>query len=539
MQISLSKSLESGKKRIEVQILKGKFFFRNNHISIDGIDKPDVRIRIVGKKCQIIPEGRKFMYGEKISGFLDYRNSYISSDGEDISVWTPFHATDTLIKVVNKSNKLCKLHVPLAFSGELANLSRYSYIQFTEWYYTRVCKIDSISDGYVYFKVPELFYIKDGYNVNYDYRWHRRMPRYRFFDSNAKAVLFKDCHSVVYEGEEGSFCLINNTRLNSLSIEGLEFLGSHASKYLLNIKNSSFEDYFLLYNCKFKGQKGKVVNMAQSYNMFIQHCNFSDQYAMVIDSDMASKNTEICYNTFNNCGIGMSNSFCVRCRGDNYLISYNDFCNFGYGAIGVGISHTFENPQKSCGVVEYNRIYNTDNYLENIDQRGLIDGGAIYLWTINDGSVIRYNFINNISGAGSNRGIYCDDGAKNFVLYGNVIMNVKNSRAIDARYDTSLEDHDSSQIANINKEMFYNITDGSVKLNGRPSDENGCRAGFNFIAGRSDCPLSSDYSELEWVGDDYTVISCSVFNGKVVLDSHSRKLLKKTPVYKQIKKFIH
>lgn len=55
-----------------------------------------------------------------------------------------------------------------------------------------------------------------------------------------------------------------------------------------------------------------------------------------------------------------------------------------------------------------------------------MDGGAIYLATKNAGSIVRNNYIHGFSGMKSNLGIFRDDGASNFELYGNYILCARN-----------------------------------------------------------------------------------------------------------------
>ena len=72
-------------------------------------------------------------------------------------------------------------------------------------------------------------------------------------------------------------------------------------------------------------------------------------------------------------------------------------------------------------------------FIADYQQYTLMDGGAIYISTRLDDVVIRYNYIHNVKGMKDNRGIFCDDGAKNLKIYGNVFYGIHNSYCVDSR----------------------------------------------------------------------------------------------------------
>ena len=533
LQTALEKALLRGKKNIVVQ-LSGVLLFNDNQIKLQNMNYSDASIRIIGKNCRLLPAGRDIDVSNR-DLTLNYSYSYTSINGDDISFWSQFFTTDSLINVVNDGDKLCCIHIPASFST-IESISQLSYIQYTEWYYTRTCKIEYIKDNYIYFKVPELFRVGDYYNVNYDYYWTKKLPRFRIFD--CKVSLNDKRYSLIHEGLAGTFISIVNSKFRQLAIENISFYGNKLWAYLFSISNTSFSDSFLITDCFFSGQHGGVIFLTNSNNAIVQHCDFYNQYSTVIFSDNNTVNTRVCDNYFRNCGLGMLNSFCVRCNGLDYLINGNKFENYGYSAIAVGTWYKTTNPRPSKGIVDYNIIYSTDDYIDNIDQYGLIDGGAIYLWTLNDDAIIRYNFINNISGAGYNRGIYCDDGAKNFTLQGNIVMNVLNCNCIDARYAGVLENIDNTKTSNVSKVMRYNIINGDVKFQGKPIPENGCIKDCNYVTNIEDKGSVRDYDNLEVKTDDITIKIRKVRKSKVVVDRKTKKLLKTCPVYNEIKQYI-
>lgn len=130
---------------------------------------------------------------------------------------------------------------------------------------------------------------------------------------------------------------------------------------------------------------------------------------------------------------------------------------------------------KTCEVVR-GEGYNTERVIipENnkADEHNLMDSGAIYLYTISNNTTVRYNSIHHYRGAGSNRGVFCDDGAKNFQIYGNTITDVANSYSIDSRRVT--EDEDKLGALNINNVIRDNIVDRPIRFQGNEMSNNGC-----------------------------------------------------------------
>ena len=539
LQKSLGKALADGKKRIEVRFSSGRYFFNSRHLLLSKQVFPDVSIRFVGNGCILMPKGRMINLGQKNETPLDYNYSYVTADGKDVSFWTPFYQTDSLIEVVDEREKLCRIHVPSSCPLSL-RFSKDAYIQYTEWFYSRICKIERVNDGYVYFKVPELFKVNGYDNVNYDYRWHKILPRFRIFDGGVDLNKASVRAASIFEGQVGTFCRIADSKFKSISFEDFNVFGSRADEPLFYVSNTVVSDYFLLFGSRFAGQRSKVAYICKTNDAFVQECRFTEQYVNVLEFDAFCKHSEIYNNEFENCGLGVSISMCARCSGEDYLISGNSFVDFGYKAIAIGLGYKSNRTIHSRGIVEDNVIYYTDGYVREIIQHGLIDSGAISVGTINEKAVIRYNFINNIAGIGSNRGIYCDDGAKNFTLYGNIVLNVANSRCLDARFDTALERYDNTQVANINKVMKYNIINGSVLIQGKPSVKNGCIKGENILLYRQGEQPNFDMvvDNVETVEDDIILPYKTTRNRAIVVSRSTRRELRKLPFYDRIQQYI-
>ena len=184
-------------------------------------------------------------------------------------------------------------------------------------------------------------------------------------------------------------------------------------------------------------------------------------------------------------GKRMSNTPCVRCQGTDYRVSDNVFLNFGYGGISTGVWYKSKMKHPCSGVIENNELSYNQDYLDHIDNFGIMDGGAIYIATKNAGSIIRNNYIHDFSGMKSNRGIFCDDGASNIEMYGNFITGIANSRCIDARRAAKIECPSTPESdidrANVNIIIRDNVVDGGIRFEAHEGPDNGCVKGANYI----------------------------------------------------------
>ena len=108
----------------------------------------------------------------------------------------------------------------------------------------------------------------------------------------------------------------------------------------------------------------------------------------------------------------------------------------------------------------------------------LIDSGAIYVWTQNRGTVIRHNYIHDISGAHGNRGILCDDGGTNISIFDNLLLGIAhNSYCIDLRRRYAVERKSNSLIrrVNVGNKCGGNIVDGRLRFHIRKGDSDSFR----------------------------------------------------------------
>ena len=181
-----------------------------------------------------------------------------------------------------------------------------------------------------------------------------------------------------------------------------------------------------------------------------------------INADNMSSGVRIYDNIFEEGGLNRGNKHCVLVRGSNFDISRNTFHNFSYSAISVGVHYSQDVKDPCTGVISQNEIYYSGDYLSSPQEYTAMDSGSIYCYTQTEGVLIENNFIHDITGRRHNRGIFCDDGAKNITIKKNIITRIHNSYCIDSRNVTSVAkrvpDHNTGNICE------DNLVDGEVRF---------------------------------------------------------------------------
>ena len=550
LQNSLSNAIQKGEKEITVHISKGSFIAKENHIRLQDIHKSDLKIRIKGDGAIILPQGQEYRNGDKYVGNVK-ENSCWMSNSQDISTWSEIFYADGLIEILDEAKKQCRLKS----KETLALISNgATHILIPHWFQSSVYKIDKIAGNSIYFTATDLkISYNKGYNVNDDYNFGKKAIRYKLFNAKRTKssvrisegkVFLPEGVSDVREGITNRLFLIQNCTLQSFEITGIKFYGNSNinSRSAIYIKTTNCSNIWV-HDCEFRGMRSNVLTISSSPNVLVENNLFSDCYNYGIQSDNDSRNTVIKDNLFMNMGKSMQNTFCIVCRGDNFHISGNKMTDFGYGGIGVGVWYKNAKNNLCAGVVENNELTFTETYLANIAEYGIMDSGAIYVWTKNDGVIIRNNYIYNYSGAYGNRGIFCDDGAYNYQIYGNVILNILNSYCIASRREASVEMSNTPGSgvvkSNVNNVIRDNIVDGDILFAGHEDKNNGCVKGANYILLRKDGKAPKNtIKNISNPEEDIPLDYVGTANGKFYISSQSYRQLKKSKSWKQLRKHI-
>ena len=114
--------------------------------------------------------------------------------------------------------------------------------------------------------------------------------------------------------------------------------------------------------------------------------------------------------------------------------------------------------------------------------------------------IIRYNYIHDYTGAGDNRGVFCDDGANNLKIYGNVILNTPNCYSIDSRM---AKDKRDGIMNNANNFMANNVVDNGVRFQGYADVQRHVVKGANIVvkSGAKDA-IKDKFDNLEHMEED-------------------------------------
>lgn len=478
---AITSAITAGKKNIRVKIARGLYQFHENHIQRNDEQKEDVSISIEGKGVVITSDSS--YYGNSIN-----------------EPWQEMLYADTIIDVIDKDKKLCLL--PYKNNWNEQQRENLTKVQITQWFRAPVYHVSRIDDKGIYFTATELKwekgYANDGYNVNFDYLYLGNTPRFRLYDVSKERKCVASC-----------FVDLSNCKYRLFSIRGIDFISNTGGYPLISMTDVAVEQVSVK-KCTFEYIRGNVANFSGTNNVEFDGNIVRNTTGNEVRFVNNCPNVRVTNNTFENCGRSISNTFCVTCWECSYYIANNTFRDFGYGAIGVGIWHGFEKKNYSGGIIEHNEIYFTPTYFADAWKHMLMDSGAIYTWTQNDNVIIRYNYIHDYTGSGDNRGIFCDDGANNLKIYGNVVLNTPNCYSIDSRM---AKDKGDGFTNNANNFMANNVVDNRVRFQGHSDVQRHVVKGANMIVREADYqPLNNKYDNLELMEEDIVII----YNDKTI-----------------------
>jgi hypothetical protein len=136
-----------------------------------------------------------------------------------------------------------------------------------------------------------------------------------------------------------------------------------------------------------------------------------------------------------------------------------------------------------------------------------------------------------------NRGIFCDDGASGFRIYGNVITGISNSFAIDARRTSALELKTSGRKVNVNNYVGNNVVEGPLRFEGRLSGS-ACEKAFDYILIPSGSVLPQNViSNVNVSGRDVRVNVSAINDGVIYLPAFSMWRIRRWDYYDKMKDY--
>ena len=521
---SLATAIKEGFSNIQINLRHGIYEYEENHILLNGIQS-GLNIVIDGNGSELVSKRTKAS-GKKNPLYV------YSLNNTPIDFWSETIQLKDSIVSINDSN-IYRLKIPVDADIEPGDL-----IKVSQWFVSGLYEVDKVDDGYLYFSTDYPFINnRKNWNVNYDLKYGKTMPRFRVFKTTHDEALSQH--------ESACFLRIQNSSFESLKITALNFWGSAQSQKgvisFVKVKSGVTD----ISRCNFKECKSPCITLTDASNVLIEDCSFTDNYNNCIGTDNQCVNTRIINNCFKNNDRDWYNHFDIRVSGDRFLVADNTIVNSPYGAIRVGDWWRNQNIQTVKGIVENNLIHYTPDFYNDYWKHTLMDSGAIYVNTINDDVHIRYNRIYNIAGMKDYRGIFRDDGTCNSRIYGNVITGIKDSYSIDLRETPKVEENPQYKfgMVNVNNILIYNIVDGDIRFEVRLG-ENGCIKGPNYLLLHKDrespkLKIKNIYNQEDDILLDIKHTDIKHTNeGLIVLSRPDKSKLKKNPIYRKITKWI-
>lgn len=551
MASSINAAVVSGATEITVELSPSTYRFSENHLALMRKNWPDVSIAVHGNGSVIVSYGRDYAARQRFAGIFNVNHGFVSLTGGLVPLWGDLIQADGLVEVVDENAKLCRLSCSGITSDVPANRCGSVYINLTQWYRSGTYRVKYIRDSDIFFTATDLSYNKARHchSVNLDYGFGKAVPRFRLCNMPQPGeplmtvsdgrVMLPDGTAGVHQCTATRFLNVGNCSLAALSIDSVTFLGNaNGNAALLQLTGSAVGS-FRLTRCSFNAIQSNVIKADTTDNVTVSHCTFRDCFRNGVYT-VNSANTVITDNVFVHMGLAVNNTFCIRSSGSNVRIARNTMEDFGYGGIAVGTWWASEKRMDNTGVVEHNVLRYTDSYMEQWQAHSLMDSGAIYLYTQCDDMQVRYNFINNYNGAYFNRGIFCDDGTLNFCIHSNIITNIGNSYAIDARRTVSIEKDPKSHTptVNVNNRIYGNIVSAPIRFEGRDTNA-GCRLGTNLLLGNATA-IKGENVTLNLQREDafLNVRQWSVVGNRLTVPAGQAAALRKLPGFGELRAWI-
>ena len=506
LQSSVDSAISGGKKCINV-IFDGKTYsYSEGLLSFLSGTLTAVELNIIGNGSTLIGSSLQLADSEYKNGYFVfsgvgsvdvYKASLVDSFGNFVTdFYGPIHEMPKLVELTTNANANndvedanvwktdlngatpAKMRIPNTIGPALtafyASNSSNLYVQIFLDYFSQVFRVTACTDKYIITKPSEMVDAKyDSIEVN---------KRNTYSSSRVLNPCFR---LINYPGENGvayisggklysrlqdvrlcnvrNFLTVNRS-FKTLNISGFRFKGNCSGVFdeaLINVTNST-TGWICISDCKFEHIRSQVFSAISSRNILIQRNELSHYYRRGVSCKVCG-NVHVLFNECTDGNLRQNNEGAIFCQNTGAHIAYNRLINYGYMGIGTGqwYGSDTEPFTEEKTIVEYNELYMTPEYRNSLSRLPLLDGGAIYTLTKNHKTIIRYNFISGHSGAMDNRGIFCDDGTYNVWLYGNLVINTKNSYAIDLRKVNNL-----LTACNSNNCILFNIFDGYYRFEG-------------------------------------------------------------------------
>ena len=441
--------LAAGASEIEVRFSPGTFLFRENHLSVKDLQNPAFTLRLTGSDTRLVAAASDGNYHID-NGYVDLRT------GVSVDIREPVRKAGFWpIKVLfRKCVYKIRCNEPDRSPDEVKDW----HIILSQWFKGAVYPVLEIRRGWLYFRKDQDY----GTGMWSELRFGRCLPRY---------IL---CHPPMQDGLHpcgtSRFLSMKDCTIGRLELEGIRFLGNRDGDALIGLEHLTADEVRIA-DCEFEGIKSHCILADQVSNLTVEECCFKRNYLSAVFVGPGSSGPAIRNNRFLDNGLMMTNAPVVVCQGVDFRITGNYFEDFSYAAIGLGIHYTKEDAYGTCGIVEENEICMSEQFRIGVI-RELIDGGAVYVSTINKNTVIRNNDVHDIGGPHGNRGIFADDGAVNVEISGNRVFRIRNGYCIDLRrcHRVGWRSRSKISVTNVGNRIYDNVYDGRSRIYVRRND---------------------------------------------------------------------
>ncbi len=503
---------------VDVVLRKGVYYYRNNQLLLNGIHRTGAKIRMEGKNAVLIP------IKSDSSIITPYRS--VLTNLKDVDLWSNMYASSEKVAIIDANSKLCRIR-----RSDSNVIGEGDYILITKWFTSGIYKINRVNDDYIFFTaIDTRFRDQYGeYDVNYDYIYDKSFPRYKLFPSKGST---NDC----YVCDATTFLHLKDCSIGSLSMRGISFVGGSDNSAVVLFDGLNAESVNIS-KCRFIALRNTAISISGASNICINKCEFERCYTDVITADERCCSVTITNCKWNKCGLLLNNPSCIIMACQGYLIKNNLFVDFYGRALTLGVYYSKGETVHTYGEVVGNEFCFTLSFFENAEKELLKDNGAIYVNTINDNLIIRNNYIHDFVGAGDNRGVFLDDGARNVKVLGNVIVRVPKGHSISSRRVKTVER--IAGLANVGNVIQENIFEGTVRFEGNEIETNGCTYGPNYVLlGEDIVPPMKQLLNISTKAEDIVIKYAGQKHCKITLNSNCKRILRKSQEWKGIKKYV-
>lgn len=449
LQERLDSLLRTSVEEVTVSFSPGVFHYREGHLRLTGLDCPEVMLHLSGA-------GAVLVAGDDGGGY-DLETGYVDMDSlEPVDVRNPVCKAGSwpLPVIGRKGVYKIRCREPDCPPEEAEGM----HIILSQWFKGAVYPVEKILHGWLYFRRDCTY----GVGMWSELRFGRCLPRYILCGPPSREGLHACRHS--------NFLKVQDSAFRSLVLEGFHFLGNREGDSLILLERLKASSVTLS-DCLFTGLHSDVIVLDGVDQVVVKDCLFRENYLGCIRVEASSREVDVDHNRFIDNGLRMSNTPLVQSMGVDCRIRNNYFEDFSYSAIGVGIHYTMDDIHGTSTLVENNEICMSPAFRSGVF-RELVDAGAIYIWTQNQGTKVRGNYIHDLAGPHGNRGILADDGAIHVEISDNHILRIQDGNCIELRRCFRIQHRKTSKVrrANVGNRIHDNVVDGRIRVFIRKDD---------------------------------------------------------------------